>query len=545
MISLRQLAVATLLLPVIVYADMKAIQTTAGLSLPVAVIANPIDPAISYVVQQRGRVKTLINSVVQPFDFLNLVGTVSPTGSERGLLGLAFDPNFDSNGYVYVNYTAVADGSTRIVRYQVDAESVIANPGTAYPILSIDQPFQNHNGGTMKFGPDGYLYIGMGDGGDGYDPGNRAQTIVGELLGKFLRIDITHDDFPIDAERNYAIPPTNPFVGLTGEDEIWAIGLRNPWKFAFDDPAKLGTGGLIFGDVGQELWEEVDYQPANAGGRNYGWRQYEGFVATGRNGDSGIPRTWPIWVYSHSIGQSITGGMIYRGTSMPEHFGRYIFADFITARVWSAALRFDANDEALPILPADVTELTSDLALPTDTRISSIDADADGELTVASYAGRIFRLLPENESWITGLTSSNATIEGGLRHLMLADGQAVEVNIVNGSDTAAGPFMALTAIVQTDHLSAQQLTYEFTTAETGVAEAKCVVLAKSWKSGDFEPIGTHTLGTSMQSYFGQTSSKSLIRKDGRLEIRIELYPAGDDEGTTYELDLDRLRIRLN
>jgi glucose/arabinose dehydrogenase len=257
----------------------------------------------------------------------------------------------------------------------------------------IPQPFANHNGGHLAFGPDGYLYIGLGDGGSGNDPGHRAQNPT-TLLGKMLRIDVS---VPDTHPAGYQVPADNPFVrgGPPGVlPEIWSFGLRNPWRYFFDDRSLGGTGALVIADVGQNQFEEIDYEPPNRGGRNYGWRNREG----AHNNVTSLPAAYtplvdPIHEYTHEVGQSVTGGMIYRGSVLPASFrGRYFFADFVAGRVWSLGLALDGAGEARV---TDVTEHTSELSNSGALgNISSFGADADGELYLVGYStGRILRVI--------------------------------------------------------------------------------------------------------------------------------------------------------
>lgn len=293
-----------------------------GFSSPVE-IANAGDSRL-FVVQQGGLIRIVnSNGAVNGTPFINLSALIS-TGGERGLLGLAFHPSYASNGYFFVNYTNIA-GNTVIARYAVSADPNVAN--TAGTILmTIVQPYSNHNGGTLKFGPDGYLYIGMGDGGSGGDPGNRAQN-SSENLGKMLRIDV-------NSGSPYGIPPTNPYVGIAGNDEIWAIGMRNPWKFSFN---RL-NGDLWIADVGQNAIEEINKTPSPLPntGLNFGWRCYEGSVAYNTTGCAPIgTMTFPVAEYVHGSTNrcSITGGYFYTGTTYPNFANKYIFADYCTAEI--------------------------------------------------------------------------------------------------------------------------------------------------------------------------------------------------------------------
>lgn len=278
-----------------------------------------------FVVEQDGLIKILnSNGTTNATPFLNVTNLTNASG-EQGLLGLAFHPNYASNGFFFINYTNL-NGNTVIARYSVNA----SNPNVANPsgtiLLTIPQPYSNHNGGTLKFGPDGYLYIGMGDGGSGGDPENRAQN-TNELLGKMLRIDVNSGSL-------YGIPPNNPYVGVAGADEIWAIGLRNPWKFSFDRQ----TGDLWIADVGQNLYEEVNRADVTASGLNYGWRCYEGnaaFNITGCAAQNTMKA--PLFITNHSNGFcSITGGYVYRGTNYPNFQGKYFFSDYCKAQIGMA-----------------------------------------------------------------------------------------------------------------------------------------------------------------------------------------------------------------
>ncbi|TPD68586.1 PQQ-dependent sugar dehydrogenase [Flavobacterium microcysteis] len=289
---------------------------------------NPIEIAHAgdsrlFIVEQSGVIKVLnSNGTTNATPFLNISSLVSCCG-ERGLLGLAFHPNYATNGFFYVNYTNTS-GNTVISRYSVSSNPDVANT-TGTILMTVNQPFSNHNGGTIKFGPDGYLYIGMGDGGSGGDPGNRAQNI-NELLGKMLRIDV-------NSGSPYGIPPTNPYAGATaGADEIWAIGLRNPWKFSFN---RL-NGDLWIADVGQDQIEEINKVSSTTAGLNYGWRCYEGNATYNTTGCAAMSTmTFPIAQYTHAStgGCSITGGYVYTGSTYPAMQNKYFFADYCVNRI--------------------------------------------------------------------------------------------------------------------------------------------------------------------------------------------------------------------
>jgi len=362
-----------------------------GLERPVGFVQDPLVPDTFLVVEQGGRVRVVQGGAVAG-DFLNLTADVTSDG-ERGLLGLAFAPDA-SGGWVFVNFTN-RSGDTVVARFQRDQQNPTrADPTTRFDLVwpdggaAIEQPFANHNGGHLAFGPDGYLYIGLGDGGSGNDPTHRAQDPE-SLLGKMLRIDV---DVAATHPRGYVVPPDNPFVGRGGVlGEIWSFGLRNPWRYSFDPPAGGGTGALIIGDVGQGRWEEVDYQPAGRGGRNYGWRNREG---PAENVTSlppfSQPFTEPIHWYGRSEGASVSGGVVYRGRRLGAAFaGRYFFGDFISGRVWSLGLSVDpGTGEAVVV---DRLEHTAELGLAAASPVS-FSLDADGEIYIVSYMGAVHRI---------------------------------------------------------------------------------------------------------------------------------------------------------
>jgi glucose/arabinose dehydrogenase len=365
----------------------------SGLQSPIAFLQDPTDRNVQFVVEQRGRIRVVRNGALAGNDFLNLTGEVSCCG-ERGLLGLAFAPNYASSGRFFVNFTNV-DGDTVVARFTRSSTPALADPSSRFDLQLdgtrryVPQPFSNHNGGHLAFGPDGYLYIGLGDGGAGNDPDHRAQN-PNELLGKMLRIDV---NVPDNNAFGYRIPPDNPFLGTNpARDEIWAFGLRNPWRYTFDDVTRGGTGALVIGDVGQNRFEEIDYEPRGAGGRNYGWRNFEGTRANDTSRPLAYqPATSPIFEYGRGDGVSVTGGFVYRGTRLGAAFrGRYFFADY-SGRVWSLALAIDGAGEARA---SDRREHTAELRGQTSLGfISSFGVDADGELYLVNHSdGRIIRI---------------------------------------------------------------------------------------------------------------------------------------------------------
>ena len=375
------------------HAQLQSQAVVTGLQSPVAFVQDPTDRSVQLVVQQAGRIRVVRDGAIAGNDFLNLTSSVSCCG-EQGLLGLAFAPDYASSGRFYVNFTNTA-GNTVVARFLRSSIPTQADLSSRFDLRLegtrrfVTQPFANHNGGHLAFGPDGYLYIGLGDGGSGNDPDHRAQN-PNELLGKMLRIDV---NVPEADPFGYRIPPDNPFLGgNSARDEIWAFGLRNPWRYSFDDVARGGTGALVIADVGQNRFEEINYEPRGAGGRNYGWRNREGAHDNVTTRPLAYqPATDPIFDYGRSDGISITGGFVYRGTRLGAAYrGRYFFADY-SGRVWSLALAVDATGEAQA---SDRREHTAELGGSAVLgNISSFGVDADGELYLVSHSGgRIVRI---------------------------------------------------------------------------------------------------------------------------------------------------------
>lgn len=325
-----------------------------------------------FVVEQRGTVR-IVNSggMILPAPFLDLSGRLV-SGGERGLLGLAFPPKFSSKRYFYVNYTRAPDGATVVSRFSVSANPDQAVATSEQVILVVNQPFANHNGGQLAFGPDGMLYVGLGDGGSGGDPLGNGQS-KGTLLGKLLRLDVEAGIAP------YRIPPNNPFAADSkARGEIWALGLRNPWRFSFD---RL-TGDLYVADVGQSKWEEINFQAASAvGGTNYGWNLLEGSACYSPSVGCTAPPGYsaPVVSYSHDLGCSVTGGYTYRGPGNPGMQGIYFYGDFCSGRLWG--LKKTGNG------------WQADVVRQTGLRVSTFGEDEAGRLYIADYTtGTIYRI---------------------------------------------------------------------------------------------------------------------------------------------------------
>jgi glucose/arabinose dehydrogenase len=386
--------------PSLAVAQLRAELVATGFSNPVALVPDPAIAGVAYVVEQAGLVRVISNGVVLPIPFIDLRDVVL-SGGERGLLGMAFPPDAVQTGRVFFNFTNTS-GHTVVARFsRAPANPLTLDPASRFDLrwpngeAVIRQPFSNHNGGHLAFGPDGYLYIGLGDGGSGNDPQNHAQNPFSPL-GKMLRLDVR---VPDAHPTGYRVPSDNPFVDgqpIAALAEIWAFGLRNPWRYGFDDFGADATGALIIGDVGQNQREEVNYEPRGASGRNYGWRLREGSIPT-----PGVPPTAPaygpltdpVYDYPRTEGRSITGGYVYRGSRLGAPYqGRYFFADFITSRVWSAGMAIDASSEATVI---DVIEHTAELGESAALGgISSFARDLQGELYLTTFAGRVWRIGP-------------------------------------------------------------------------------------------------------------------------------------------------------
>ena len=329
-----------------------------GLVRPVD-IQDPHDgSARLFILEQPGRIRLVENGQLVESPFLDISEVVEDRNNEQGLLGLAFHPLFEDNGFFYVNYTE-AGGDTVIARFQVPPGSIQADATTEQRLLGVDQPFPNHNGGALAFGPDGYLYIALGDGGSGGDPRGNGQSLD-TLLGKVLRIDV-------DSGEAYHIPADNPFG-----TEIWHYGLRNPWRISFDPL----NGAMYIADVGQNEWEEINYAPAATGGLNFGWNIYEGNHPF--EGGSAAGLVTPVAEYSHADGCSVSGGYVYRG-AMPEWQGIYLFADYCSGNIWG--------------LLASPQGWQSQLLFQTEHRVTSFGQDASGEIYLADLLGGIYKLV--------------------------------------------------------------------------------------------------------------------------------------------------------
>jgi hypothetical protein len=348
-------------------------RVASGFDSPVDLKTAPGDRSRLFVVEQGGRIRALRNGQALPQPFLDIAAKIS-SGGERGLLGLAFHPRYAENGRFFVNYTD-RSGDTHIAEFHVTSNPDLADGGSERTVLFVEQPFANHNGGGLAFGNDGMLYVGLGDGGSGGDPLGNGQSLR-TRLGKMLRLDVDRSGF---------VPPDNPFVSTPGAaPEIWAFGLRNPWRFAFD-PA---TGDLYVGDVGQDAFEEVDIgTAARHGGENYGWNVMEGTHCFRSPSCNQAGLTLPVLDFGHDAGScAVTGGVVYRGCRMPGYAGTYFYGDFCSAFVRSFRLQ---GGEAV-----ERRDWTDTLGVGVGA-ISSFGVDADGEIYIVDYSdGEVYEVVP-------------------------------------------------------------------------------------------------------------------------------------------------------
>ena len=349
-------------------------EVASGLSFPVYLTAPPGDASRLFIVERGGAIRIVKEGALLATPFLDLTGRVGTVG-EQGLFCLAFDPGYATNGRFVVHYTDVS-GNTVVSAFRVATDDPDrADPASEAVLLTVEQPFTNHNGGQILFGPDGMLYVGLGDGGGTGDPEGRGQSLT-DLLGDILRLDVS-------AGAGYTVPPDNPFVGRTdARPELWSVGLRNPWRFTFDPV----TGDLYIADVGEHAWEEVDVVTAAQGagrGANFGWSAMEGRHCFGDAGCDPSRYTLPVLEYSHSEGCSVIGGFVYRGAAIPALQGHYFYADYCEGWVRSFRLQ-----DGLAVEPQRWPTLAAGGAVP------GLGQDAAGELYVLSAEGRVFRIVP-------------------------------------------------------------------------------------------------------------------------------------------------------
>ncbi|NOH02327.1 MAG: hypothetical protein HND47_10415 [Chloroflexi bacterium] len=400
--------------PLSVPKNVRFVETISGLDDPLFVThAGDVSGRV-FIVQRNGKILIFKNGALNDTPFLDIGGIITTSGGEQGLLGLAFDPDYETNGrffVVYTDNTFAPNESVILARYQVsNSDPDLADPNSGDVLLSIEKNYANHNGGMIAFGPDGYLYMAVGDGGGGGDPGNNGQD-KDTLLGKILRLDVSGD--------SYVAPNTNPFFGaVDGMDEIWAYGLRNPWRFSFDRT----TGDIFIGDVGQNAQEEIDFQPSTSGGgENYGWRILEGNLCY-NSGTCTPPPDYvpPAATYDHgaddSFGCSVTGGYVYRGSQFPALEGVYLYGDFCKGKIWG-------------MIKNGSGQWVSTLITDTDFFISSFGEDEAGELYLTDYVtGSVYHIA--EAPLVEEIFSSDPAYDGHLRESSETSGQAGPINMV-------------------------------------------------------------------------------------------------------------------
>lgn len=440
----------SLAVPADAQTPLTTVRIASGLNAPLLATGSPIqgDERLFVVEQNEADVEIFKNTVKNAVPYLNLnTATTVTTGGERGLLGFAFHPDYAANGYSFVYYTG-AGGASFVDRFTVSAlDADRVENGSRVNLLSFSQPFSNHNGGMLAFGPDGYLYIATGDGGSGNDPQCNAQN-PNSFLGKMLRLDVD----TIDSTGSYSVPATNPFVGTAGFlPEIFHLGLRNPWRFSFD----RGTGDMYIGDVGQDAQEEVSFAPAGVGGLNFGWRVEEGTNCKGLgNCPASVPGcgspayTAPIHTYNHAgaFGGpcSITGGVVYRGCAIPDLVGTYFFADYCSNNIWS--LEFDGT--TVSNFQVRTGELDPPGALSINS-ITSFGEGPSGELLIVDQGGEVFQVVPDGVAAVDcppltanwgGLSVSSG---GGVDFELDAPTRAGSFYVLLGSASGTAPGLVL------------------------------------------------------------------------------------------------------
>ncbi|MBN2011408.1 PQQ-dependent sugar dehydrogenase [candidate division KSB1 bacterium] len=407
--------------PMVAQIELQVAFPNLSFSRPVNIVYANDNSGRLFVVEQRGVIHVFQNEsgIAIITHFLDIRDRVNDSGNEEGLLGIAFHPDYETNGFFYVDYTASNPRRTVISRFQSSATNPdSADVSSELVLMEVAQPYSNHNGGQITFGPDGYLYIAFGDGGSGGDPDGNGQNRR-TLLGSIARIDVDS----ITDSTNYAIPADNPFVGnINGfREEIYAYGLRNPWRFSFDPV----TGWLWAADVGQNQYEEIDIIES---GKNYGWNRMEGFHCYNSSNCDTTGLTMPIWEYDHGLGQSVTGGYVYRGGKLPELVGKYIFADYVSGRIWT--LEYNGVDP-----------VANELLLNSDLNIASFGVDENNEIYILSFDGRIYTFkhsttsIPKNNEQVSEFRlfqnypnpfNPTTTIEYSIKHT-----NHVELSIIN------------------------------------------------------------------------------------------------------------------
>jgi uncharacterized repeat protein (TIGR01451 family) len=474
----------------------------SGLNKPLAVANAGLGDDRLFVVEREGTIRIVQpDGTVWPIPFLDIRGRVDASSGEEGLLGLAFHPDYAHTGALYVNYTHTSGGvrRTRISRFAVTADPNLADPNSEEILFAVDQPFDNHNAGDIHFGPDGYLYVPLGDGGGGGDTSNNAQNL-GLLLGKISRIDVdmgpgSAPDCQGLGSGHYTIPASNPFVDGPGGtcDEIWALGLRNPWRSSFD---RL-TGDLYIGDVGQASWEEIDFQPAgSAGGQDYGWRCYEGDHPYNTAGCAPpASYVFPIFEYSHADGCAVIGGYVYRGTEYPAMYGRYLLADYCSGNSWDLQRSGDTWQAAKHASLAPFGTVT-------------MGEDARGELYVANIStGVLYQLQEKSQVPYLSIAKSGPST--------FTAGQPITYTLT----AANGGNVAATGLTITDTIPAGA----YYVLGSGGTQVGSVV---SWTVASLAPGGSVTVT------FAVTATEAVVNDDYRVSAQGGYVAVGSPPVTT-------------
>jgi glucose/arabinose dehydrogenase len=519
----------------------------SGVSQPVAFVQDPVHPNVQFVVQQNGVIRTVIDGALQATNFMQISVV---TGSERGLLGMAFPPDHAQTGHFYLHFTT-SDGAVfmQLARYTRNfLTPFVADPATRFNVFRTQRPFANHNSGTIAFGSDGYLYLPTGDGGSAGDPGNRSQNPT-NLLGKMVRLDVNGDDFPTDPHRNYRIPPDNPFldgIPIMAAPEIWSFGIRNAWKFSFDEPRLFGRGGMFMADVGQSTREEVNHEPPGAGGRNYGWKRWEGtFLYSGGTALAYEPHTPPIYEYGRSVGGSVTGGRVYRGLKLgPEFFERYFFADYVSGRVFSFRPVYDAvTGEVVQV--SDVREHTSDFdPIFGPGGVSSIDQDDAGEIYIVDLGGRVIRLERRNHTWITDVVRRQGLItRGQVRALVTDEGRELEVVPFTAFFTTSRD-TSVEAGFQTDQANHSTLTLTVTGRVNQSLSVPATFRLYNWTTSSWDVVGAANLTASPSQTVVTRPSANYVSANGRILARLDTNFSGVVIQPVLATLWDRARVTL-
>lgn len=535
---------ALLFLSITANAQLYSLQSFVnGLTQPIAMVQDPSNRNVQYVVQQGGLIRTVKDGIIQATPFLDLSGVVQ-LGSEQGLLGLAFPADYLTSRHFYVNMT-VPGPTMQLARFDRSLmDPLIADPNSRLDILRTPRQNANHNAGTIKFGPDGLLYVPMGDGGgSGDEPGNAQNPNT--WLGKMLRIDPRSDDFLADNTRNYHVPVNNPFVAgkpITALKEIWAFGLRNPFKFSFDDTNLLGTGAMIIGDVGQDDWEEIDFQPIAKGANNYGWRRLEGFSLFSANSPLAYsPETKPAYVYNHTTGTTVIGGQVYRGLELgPETFGRYFFSDFAVGRVWSVQFKFDA---ALGRWTAyDLKEHTDSLGSGNIGSPVAFDVDSFGEIYIVDYNGGINKMVNHFASWVKEFTlQSGRVASGAVRNLVLIDDKPLQIE----NATAQSKSCTVSVFGRSNVTARNALDLDAVGQLTQGATGLLRISLRRWSDNQFVQVNAQNMD-SVKRRFRLTglSATTFVRAgDGRMEVKLDVLRSGSVTGL-YRAMWDQVLLKV-